>query len=330
MSSSFPWGGRRCPTSPSVVMPSPTAGNSAVFALFRNALGITNLSALRARSRSRDCSPCAPCRAGRRTRRSRPRQGRPGASARARCRGPRGTAGRGSRPAAACGRRNSRVSGHSEMAPGVLYPFDKHEVFDARRITAAHSISIFDRKRTSNGIRHETDQTTQHAVRHLRQDHQRPGPLRRRTRRARTEPPCESRTARPRHQVLDAERPHWRPAHQRRPRPLPCRHPRSGPPEGAGERAGHRRGPRSPAPLGPKRADLRGSRREGDRDPRPELEARRPHRERLARHAARLHAAPARRHACRRHHRQGRHGRAAADLDRQGRPREASARASAL
>ena len=36
-------------------MPSPTAGNSAVFTLFRYALGITNFSALRARRRCRGC-----------------------------------------------------------------------------------------------------------------------------------------------------------------------------------------------------------------------------------------------------------------------------------
>ena len=39
--------------------------------------------------------------------------------------------------------------------------------------TAAHSISIFDRKETSNGIR---DETTQHALRNLRQDRQRSRP----------------------------------------------------------------------------------------------------------------------------------------------------------
>ncbi len=63
------------------------------------------LLAFQARSRSRDCLPPALGRAGRRLGRPLPRRGRPGASARARCRAPRGTARRGRRPPAACGTR---------------------------------------------------------------------------------------------------------------------------------------------------------------------------------------------------------------------------------
>ena len=66
-----------------------------------------------------------------------------------------------------------------------------------------------------------------------------------------------------------------------------------------------------------RRAALRRSLRDGDLDPRWELEARRTERGELALDDARLRLPPARGHARRRRGRHGRHGRAAADLDRE-------------
>ena len=131
--------------------------------------------------------------------------------------------------------------------PGSLPGFFKQLInikLLALGVPPAHSISILQRTGTSNGIRHETDQTPHHAVRHLRQDRQRPRPVRRRTRRPQPESPRPARLPQPRRQVLDAERPHRRQTHQPRPRPIPRRDPRPGPPAGAGERPGHRGGPR--------------------------------------------------------------------------------------
>ena len=53
----------------------------------------------------------------------------------------------------------------------------------------------------------------------------------------------------------DAVRPHRRQAHQPRPRALSRRHARQGPRAGAGERPCHRRRPRPPRRLAPRRAD---------------------------------------------------------------------------
>ena len=73
--------------------------------------------------------------------------------------------------------------------------------------------------------------------------------------------------------MLDAERPDRPQTHQHRPRTLSGHHPRPGLPAGAGERSGHRRGPRSPTPCGAPGPDLRGSLRDCDLDPRRGLEA---------------------------------------------------------
>ena len=101
-------------------------------------------------------------------------------------------------------------------------------------------------------------------------------------------------------------------AHQRR-RPTPL------------SSGSHRAKPRAAIPADARCAARRPSPtpREGHGDPRPELEARRTHRRQLARHPARLHAAPARRTVGGRHHRQGPHRSAAADLDREAGDRQA-------
>ena len=74
----------------------------------------------RTRRRSRGCWRGGRARAVRRTRRSRRRRGRRGGVPGVPGRGSRGTGCRGSRPRLACGRRNSGVSGHSEIAPKVF------------------------------------------------------------------------------------------------------------------------------------------------------------------------------------------------------------------
>ena len=133
-------------------------------------------------------------------------------------------------------------------------------------------------------------------------------------RRARPEPARQARLARRLLQVLVAERAPRRQAHQYRPRPLPGGDPSDGPRPGAGQRPRHRRGPRPAPALRRYRTDVRRSVRDGHRDPRGELEARRQDRGEPAHDAARLRAAPARRDARRRDRRHRRHGRAAAHL----------------
>ncbi len=155
---------------------------------------------------------------------------------------------------------------------------------------------------------------TPHADPDVRQERQGSRALRRRPRRPRPEPPGPSRVAGRLHQVVDAERPHRRQAHQPRPRSVSCRDARHGPRAGARERPRHRRRPRPARRLPPWGPDLRAGAGDRHRHPLRELEGPLQLGAPVARHPYDLRVPPHRVQAGRRGDHRRRHGDPHADL----------------